>query len=394
MKILALETSTEYCSVALWQAGVIAERCELVGQKHSELLMPMIEALLQATSHKLQAMDGIAFGKGPGSFTGVRIACGVAQGLALGANLPVVGICTLEALAEASGKDKVIAALDARMGELYLAAYEQREGTWQAVIEPCLCKPEDAPPVAGEGWFGCGSGFAVQGAMLEAAYGTQMTGVDGSAVPQAAAIAALAAARFLRGEGADAAQALPLYLRDKVALKTNERVGARRAVPVQMREMTPDDVDAVCAIEQTVQRFPWTRGNFSDVLDNGYVCRVDEAEGGIRGYAVLMPVVDEAELLTIGVAAAHQRKGLGRALLNAMLQLARERKMVRVFLEVRPSNAAAVALYRRAGFEQIGMRRDYYRDEGGSEDAITMACDLTDGGTCAGTARRAPTDAA
>ncbi|OGS91865.1 MAG: ribosomal-protein-alanine N-acetyltransferase [Gallionellales bacterium GWA2_60_18] len=146
-----------------------------------------------------------------------------------------------------------------------------------------------------------------------------------------------------------------------------------------MRPMTPDDLDAVLFIEQAVQRFPWTRGNFSDVLDNGYVCRVDEAEDGIRGYAVLMLGVDEAELLTIGVAAAHQRKGVGRVLLNAMLELARERKMARVLLEVRPLNAAAIALYRSAGFAQIGLRRGYYHNEGGSEDAITMACELGEG---------------
>ncbi|OGS91866.1 MAG: tRNA (adenosine(37)-N6)-threonylcarbamoyltransferase complex dimerization subunit type 1 TsaB [Gallionellales bacterium GWA2_60_18] len=236
MRILALETSTEYCSVALWQDGALTQRCELAGQKHSELLMPMIAELLQTTSHKLQALDGIAFGKGPGSFTGVRIACGVTQGLALGANLPVVGVCTLEALAEASGKDKVITALDARMGELYLAAYEKRAGAWQALIEPCLCKPEQLPKVPGEGWFGCGSGFATtlspnpspasgrgRGELLVQRYATQLCGTDAQAIPQAAAIAVLGAARFAAGQGADAAQALPLYLRDKVALTTRER---------------------------------------------------------------------------------------------------------------------------------------------------------------------------
>jgi tRNA threonylcarbamoyladenosine biosynthesis protein TsaB len=102
MRILALDTSTEYCSVALWQDGVVVERCELVGQKHSETLMAMLDALLFKARVKLEQLDGIAFGMGPGSFTGVRIACGVTQGLALGANLPVVGVCTLEALAEAS----------------------------------------------------------------------------------------------------------------------------------------------------------------------------------------------------------------------------------------------------------------------------------------------------
>jgi tRNA threonylcarbamoyladenosine biosynthesis protein TsaB len=223
MKILALDTSTEYCSVALWQDGAIVERCNLAVQKHSEMLIAMIDDLLQATGYKLHAMDGIAFGKGPGSFTGVRIACGAAQGLAFGANLPVAGICTLEALAEASGKEKVIAALDARMGEIYHAAYEKQDGAWAAVSEPCLCKPEDAPLVSGDSWFGAGSGFAMHGELLGKRYAGQLQGADDGAIPQAAAIAALGAAQFAQGLGKDAAEALPLYLRDKVALKTSER---------------------------------------------------------------------------------------------------------------------------------------------------------------------------
>jgi len=269
MRVLSFDTSTEYCSVALWQDGTVVERCELVGQKHSEVLMEMLDELLRAADTKnfcpgtrvklaqpphnkvrqstilatqgcgvdtggrrgipngsaitLAQLDGIAFGMGPGSFTGVRIACGVTQGLALGANLPVVGVCTLEALAEASGKPRVIAALDARMGEIYHAAYEKRDDVWTTVSEPCLCKPEAAPSVPGDDWFGVGSGFTVHGMALGARYTGQLRGVDGAAVPQAAAIAALGAAQFALGRGVDAAAALPLYLRDKVALKTSER---------------------------------------------------------------------------------------------------------------------------------------------------------------------------
>jgi len=223
MRLLAIETSTEYCSVALWQDGVVHERCELVGQKHSEVLMEMLDALLKEAGVKVKQVDGIAFGKGPGSFTGVRIACGVTQGLALGADVNVVGVCTLEALAEASGKDKVIAALDARMSELYLAAYEKRDGEWSAVIAPCLCKAEDAPALSGEEWFGVGSGFAVSGVALHARYGAQLNGMDEKAIPQASAVARIGAREFAKGNAVDAALALPLYLRDKVALKTSER---------------------------------------------------------------------------------------------------------------------------------------------------------------------------
>jgi tRNA threonylcarbamoyladenosine biosynthesis protein TsaB len=241
MRVLALDTSTEYCSVALWHDGAVIDRCELAGQEHSELLIDMLDALLKDAGIRLAQVDGIAYGKGPGSFTGVRIACGVAQGLAFGANLSVAGVCTLEALAEASGRTRVIAALDARMGEIYHAAYEKQDGVWATVSEPCLCKPEDAPkigsllsakenteltppPALGENWFGVGSGFVTHGNALNERYAGQLLGVDASMVPQAAAIAALGAVQFIAGNGADATQALPLYLRDKVALKTSERV--------------------------------------------------------------------------------------------------------------------------------------------------------------------------
>ena len=222
MNLLAIETSTEYCSVALWQDGVVSARIENVGQKHSEVLMTMVDEVLKGAGTNIRQMGGIAFGKGPGSFTGVRIACGVAQGLAFGADVKVVGVCTLQALAEAAGKDKVIAALDARMGELYLAAYQKQGDVWQTVVEPCLCKAADAPTIDGEGWFGCGSGFAVSDA-LQQRYAAQLDGVDAKAVPQAASIARLAAVEFAHGNAVDAAMALPLYLRDKVALTTRER---------------------------------------------------------------------------------------------------------------------------------------------------------------------------
>jgi len=224
MKIIAIETSTEFCSVALWQDGVVTGKSENVGQKHSEVLMAMLDSVLKQAGVKLAQLDGIAFGAGPGSFTGVRIACGVAQGLALGANLPVIGICTLQAVAQGSGKDKVIAALDARMAEVYFAVYEKRDGKWIAECAPCLCLPQDTPAVDGSGWLGAGSGFAAHGQVLQARYDGQLVAIDATCVPQAGAIAELAAPMFAAGLGLDAALAMPLYLRDKVALKTSERL--------------------------------------------------------------------------------------------------------------------------------------------------------------------------
>jgi len=223
MRVIALETSTEYCSAAVWHDGVIAERSVLAGQRHSELLIEMLDAVLADAGFGIRDMHGVAFGKGPGSFTGVRIACGAAQGLAFGTEIPVVGICSLEALAQASGKSRVIAALDARMGEIYHAAYEKRGEAWVAVSGPCLCKPEAAPQLPEGEWFGAGSGFATHGQALRQRYARQLQDVDAAAVPQAAAIATLGAAQLKIGRGVDAAEALPLYLRDKVAQKTSER---------------------------------------------------------------------------------------------------------------------------------------------------------------------------
>lgn len=139
-----------------------------------------------------------------------------------------------------------------------------------------------------------------------------------------------------------------------------------------MRPLVLADLDAVLAIEQSVQHNPWTRGNFSDAMESGYPCFVEEISGEICAFAVLMPGVEEAELLNIAVAKSQQRKGLGRAMLSAMLALAREKNLQRVFLEVRAGNRGAIALYRSAGFIEVGLRRGYYQGAEGPEDAILM----------------------
>lgn len=146
-----------------------------------------------------------------------------------------------------------------------------------------------------------------------------------------------------------------------------------------MRAMTAADVDFVLAIEQSVQTYPWTRGNFTDAMDSGYLCFVDESAGEISAFAVLMQGVDEAELLNIAVGKTQQRKGLGRVMLSEMLAVAAENDWQRVFLEVRAGNSGAIALYRSAGFAEVGIRRGYYRNAEGCDDALVMACNLTGG---------------
>jgi tRNA threonylcarbamoyladenosine biosynthesis protein TsaB len=223
LKILAFDTSTEYCSAALWLDGELrADGCH-AGQRHSELLLPMIDGLLTATGLTLARLDAIAFGEGPGSFTGLRIACGVAQGLALGAGLPVVGVGTLLALAEAAGEREVVCCLDARMKEVYFAAYRRSAGGWETVHPPGLCAPHALPALPAGAWTGCGGGFAVYADALGRALGSKLVAVKPDLWPHAREIAILAATEMARGGGRDAAQALPVYIRDKVALTVEEQ---------------------------------------------------------------------------------------------------------------------------------------------------------------------------
>jgi tRNA threonylcarbamoyladenosine biosynthesis protein TsaB len=223
LKLLALDTSTEYCSLALWLDDEVRARDVHVGQGHSEALLAMVRELLAEGGVKLAQLDGIAFGSGPGSFTGLRIACGVAQGLAEGAGLPVAGVSTLMALAEGSGARRVIACLDARMGEVYHAAYQRTDKGWQTLHAPGLYAPGDVPGVEGGDWTGCGSGFAVAGEVLGQKYAGKLARVDSELRPRAEFMARIAAPILAAGQGSDPAEALPLYVRDKVALKTSER---------------------------------------------------------------------------------------------------------------------------------------------------------------------------
>lgn len=223
MKILALDTSTEYCSVALWRDGSVDVRDAMAGQTHSQLLLPMVDQLLQRHGLALQDLDGIAFGCGPGSFTGLRIACGVTQGLAFGRGLPVVGISTLLALAEAVQSERVVCCLDARMGEIYHAAYARSGGGWRTVHEAALCAPDSAPSLPSGSWVGCGGAFSVYGTALKKRYEGRLSEIRPDLYPHAREIAALGARQFEQGNGLRADEALPVYLRDKVALRSDER---------------------------------------------------------------------------------------------------------------------------------------------------------------------------
>lgn len=223
MRFAAIETSSDWCSVALWTEGEIAAIERRVGQRHAELVLPMLERLLARAGYGVEGLDAVAFGAGPGSFTGLRIACGVAQGLAFARGIPVIGVSTLEAVAEESGATRVLACIDARMREVYYAALERERGGWREVVAGACVAPAAAPRPPGAQWIGCGNGFSVYGAELRAVLGDALRQLRPEVHAGAAAVARLAAPRLAAGEGTDAALAAPIYLRDKVALTVEEQ---------------------------------------------------------------------------------------------------------------------------------------------------------------------------
>ena len=226
--ILAIETSSETASCALLHGATLLSRESSGVRTHSQSILPMVQELLAEAGVTLAECDAIAFGAGPGSFTGVRTACGIAQGLAYGAGLPVVSLVTLDAMAlacrEQTGAADILAVLDARMGEVYWAQYRGA----QLVAGPALCAPAELVPLAADGPLSaCGNGFSAYPeafASLPCAQGA-LIGI----MPHARQVAQLGLAAFEAGAGMPAAQAQPLYLRNKIAYTSAERLAINAA---------------------------------------------------------------------------------------------------------------------------------------------------------------------
>ncbi|MBI4755386.1 MAG: tRNA (adenosine(37)-N6)-threonylcarbamoyltransferase complex dimerization subunit type 1 TsaB [Betaproteobacteria bacterium] len=225
-RILALESSTPRLSVALLADGQLSCRDGAPGAAHSDLILGLIHALLDESGLNLRQLDALAFGAGPGGFTGVRLACAVVQGLAYVAGLPVVAVCSLKALAWASRAQRAYVAVDARMGEVYYAAYRREDGVLRQVVAPAVSPPQGVGLPQGDGWRGLGSGFGVHGPILQDRLGGALAAIEADVFPHASAVAGLGLHGWRRGEAVDAALAQPLYVRDKVALTVDERVAA------------------------------------------------------------------------------------------------------------------------------------------------------------------------
>lgn len=224
MNLLAFEASTRRLSVALWSDGDLLEKHADVPNGGSEHLLPWAHALLAETGLGFGQLDGVAFGAGPGGFTGLRLACGIAQGLAYGIDRPVVPVGSLAALAWASGRGRVLACLDARMNELYLGGYLVSAENAEEIIAPVVGAAMVLPCPAEGGWRGVGDGFRAAGAVLRERMKDVLDDVDAEAFPSASSVAQLAVPILRRGDGIPAVRAGPIYVRDKVALTTAERL--------------------------------------------------------------------------------------------------------------------------------------------------------------------------
>jgi tRNA threonylcarbamoyladenosine biosynthesis protein TsaB len=219
MLFLAIESSTDIGSAALWRDGTVSERLCPAGEPSSATLLPLVAELLTEAGVGFADLQAIAFGAGPGSFTGLRVACGVAQGLAFAHDLPVLPVGTLEAMAHAVASSKVAVCLDARMSEVYYGCFVDGVAIAPVGVYP----PALVPLPAGEGWVAAGNALAAYPALIDRLQ-PQVAALHPEIMPTAAAVARLAAPRLECGEGIDAGDALPVYVRDKVAFTVAERL--------------------------------------------------------------------------------------------------------------------------------------------------------------------------
>jgi len=222
-KLLAIETSTPACSAALFVEGGMLERYALAPRQHAALMLPMIESLLLEADLTIRQLDAIAFGRGPGSFTGVRIAASMVQGIAFAAERPVVPVSTLAALAlggmRESSLPRAMVAMDARKDEVYWGCYT---GIGENILAlqggECVCSPDTVPQFSGEDWVGVGSGWGAYGERLMQRLGGQVVRLLPDLEPHAADVARLGLQAFQQGVSLSPEEAVPVYLRNNVAV--------------------------------------------------------------------------------------------------------------------------------------------------------------------------------
>lgn len=388
--MLALESSGVQASVAVMRAdGSVISLTAESGQSHSSRLLPMAQQLLEQSGLKWPQLDAIVVGVGPGSFTGIRIAVGIAQGLGLGLasgqGVPLIGIngfsawayCAwMESGAEITSSLRFDVSFDARLGERYAASLgfflDNGRITERWLVEPAvIADPQRTVPAV------------VSRAQDQFILADPDRIADGRFASLAETMLRYVADPRFAHARCTAEELSPLYVRNKVAQTIAERTQVSDLV---WRPMTESDVDSVMLIENSAYPYPWTPGNFRDSIHAGYEMSVLRERGVMLGYVVWMNVLDEAHLLNIALIPVRQGRGMGSWMMRHFMDVVRARGLKKIFLEVRPSNVAAIALYRKFGFQQIGVRRGYYPNSvsdapASREDALMMAIDLNSHGT-------------
>ncbi len=376
--VLAMESAAEIGSVALMQAcGRVTSAIAISGQSHSSQLLPIAQSLLDEAGLSWSSLHGLAVGVGPGSFTGIRIACGIAQGLSLGIDRPCCPVSSFEACAYAwwstqprGDRQQFLISFDARLGERFAALLEFDASAGQTLVRWAM-----PPAVVAQSFMDqFGIDQRDQDCLIEL-HDPDPAAMGNESLPMAGWIVRYAQDPLLqRPQGwVPAAGLEPLYVRSKVAQTIAERAEFPDLI---WADMTPADIASVMVIEHQAYPFPWTSGNFLDSLAAGYQLRILKEHGVMVGYAVWMPVLQEAHLLNITLAPARQGHGLGAWMMRQILNQMRTKGMESVLLEVRPSNVRAIGLYRKLGFAQIGLRKGYYPNSAVTgetrEDALVM----------------------
>ncbi|MFT0547585.1 tRNA (adenosine(37)-N6)-threonylcarbamoyltransferase complex dimerization subunit type 1 TsaB [Allopusillimonas ginsengisoli] len=415
LHILALETSSSLCGVALLSEKQGEVCVQSAGHdataEHAERLLPMIDEVLARAGVQRNQLSTVAYGQGPGGFTGLRVACGVTQGMAFALDLPVIPVPSLLAVADqdhaARGDSPTVIRVvvqDARMGEVYLAAYGP-EGLheWRVLQPPVLLTVEDVGTWLDQAYRSAGhpsGGIRLLGDAL-AEYPALVLleqqrvwlSVGPALRASAEGVARLALRDWHAGRVVSPDLAAPLYVRDKVAFTTAERqegAGGNPRAPALVQvdaahsigqavieRMGHNDLNAVADIERSVQSFPWSRGNFADGLEAGYSGWVARQGGAVVGFYMAMHAPDVAHVLVVAVRPDCQRHGIGHMLLEHCEQRARESGLPALLLEVRPSNGNAITIYESLGFQVIATRKAYYpAGRGEREDGLVMQKNL------------------
>ena len=397
MKILALDSSGLVASVAVVEddgvnSSLLAEYTVNYKKTHSQTLLPMLDEIARMIELDLNTIDAIAVAAGPGSFTGLRIGSATAKGLGLALDKPLVHVPTVDALAyNLYGTDRVICPLmDARRNQVYTGIYEFRNNEL-SVIEPQMAVGIDVIAgklrALGREVVFLGDGVPVfRKALME----ELMQGMDFSFAPahlnkqRAGAVAALAVSYVRAGKIETAAEHRPDYLRPSQAERERAEKEARKSRKRQgfmsewvIRPMEERDLPEVSRIEGEVFSVPWSEQSFRDSLALSYaVFLTAECEGRVAGYCGCYQSLEEAEITNVAVKQEFRGRGIAKALLQELFRVGKARGASVFLLEVRAGNQAAIRLYEGQGFQNMGLRRNFY--EKPREDAVIMQKCLKD----------------